>query len=124
LTLDISVVFELFPSFSIRCFRALPALQIPPISEAFSPPVWVSAPAQNIGFFMVNKIFLPVVLGLILCIAVRWEVPLLSPLPQPGVLDGLGAFGHFFHFWNFSIPSGGPICTRGAPITRSYDTPD
>ena len=123
MTLDISVVFEPFPSFSIRCFRALPALQIAPISEAFSPPVWVSAPAQNIGFFMVNKNF-TCCRGPNTMHSGPLGGPLAIPLPQPGVLDGLGAFGHFFHFWNFSIPSGGPICTRGASIPHSYDTSD
>ena len=107
LTLNIFVVFEQIASASIRYSRAPPALQIPHVLEGFPLPVWGSAPTEF--FSIANKKYFQVFFFLERCTAVRWDVFLLYPLWQIGVLVDYLGLGVFSIFWNFSIASGGPI---------------
>jgi len=115
LTLDISVVFEPFPFVSTRSFRPPPGLQIPPISEGFSPPRLGVSPSRNF-FSLTNYASYEDALCLKLGAAVRREVPLLSPLPQLGVIGGLGDFLDFSIFEIFRFPLAAPFVHVAPPF--------
>jgi len=117
LTLDISVVFEQVAVIFTRYGSTAQGLQIPHISEGLPPPVWGS-PSPQKNFWLANFSSYVRVLGLKFCTAVR---------RAPTTAWGHRLFGgvcFFFNFWNIFIPSGGPICTRGAPVPLPCDASD
>ena len=122
MTLDISVVFEPF-AIIFTVYVVLPrGYKIPLSPRDFRPP-FGGQPLPKKFFSIANCGKFPKSTFLKRCTAVRRQVLLLTLLSLIGASVGFWGLGVFFHFGNFSIPSGGPICTRGAPTPLQYDAP-